>query len=644
MSAFDDYLKAAPTSSDQSFGDYLGTTASSKPSLPPAKTPVASEPSLWDKATRGVGLGIRNVVTGVTGLPTMVGNALNTGINYGIQGINDATGAHIPQMSMPSDAVQQGMNAAGLPQAQTGTERVLGDIQSGMASVAPSLAAGGLLSQAASPVTSAIGRSLQAMPGMQLTGAAGSGAGAGIARENGAGPTGQLVAGILGGGLGAVAPSAAIGTARAIAATPENIRGVMQPFTNPQAYVGSQLAGQLGQDAATIAENIRNAAQYVPGSLPTTAQVGATPTLVATEKSLANLSPDFKIGMAAREADNNAARWQALTDVAQTPEALAQAQAARQAAASPLYDAAHANTANVGRGFINFANRPAVQQAMQQADTLARNEGVALKWPTPDDRAISGQALDYTSRALGDMIDAAKRSGNNQQARALADAQQYLQSWTSQYVPGVRQAAAVYAEHSTPVNTMEAGQQIANSLGTRAMGPTGIPQLQLNPYRTALTQAMKGQPYGIDADALASLRGIGQDLQRATISNSLRSPGSDTAYNISANGWLAKQLYGPDFGGASNVARGVGSIGALATGHPMVAGGILMGGKNLGRMAGDRLNAALGQLMLNPEQLLPYLDAAKQAGNGSSPALVNGLGRYVNQGLLGSSVSTRSNP
>lgn len=644
MSAFDDYLKAAPTSSDQSFGDYLGTTASSKPSLPPAKTPVASEPSLWDQATRGVGLGIRNVVTGVTGLPTMVGNALNTGINYGIQGINDATGAHIPQMSMPSDAVQQGMNAAGLPQAQTGTERVLGDIQSGMASVAPSLAAGGLLSQAASPVTSAIGRSLQAMPGMQLTGAAGSGAGAGIARENGAGPTGQLVAGILGGGLGAVAPSAAIGTARAIAATPENIRGVMQPFTNPQAYVGSQLAGQLGQDAATIAENIRNAAQYVPGSLPTTAQVGATPTLVATEKSLANLSPDFKIGMAAREADNNAARWQALTDVAQTPEALAQAQAARQAAASPLYDAAHANTANVGRGFINFANRPAVQQAMQQADTLARNEGVALKWPTPDDRAISGQALDYTSRALGDMIDAAKRSGNNQQARALADAQQYLQSWTSQYVPGVRQAAAVYAEHSTPVNTMEAGQQIANSLGTRAMGPTGIPQLQLNPYRTALTQAMKGQPYGIDADALASLRGIGQDLQRATISNSLRSPGSDTAYNISANGWLAKQLYGPDFGGASNVARGVGYIGALATGHPMVAGGILMGGKNLGRMAGDRLNAALGQLMLNPEQLLPYLDAAKQAGNGSSPALVNGLGRYVNQGLLGSSVSTRSNP
>lgn len=441
-----------------------------------------------------------------------------------------------------------------------------------------------------------------------------------------------------GGGLmGSAMPLAAAG-ANAVGS---GLWNAIKPVVKPSQFVGEGFANAMTpQEAAQAASNIRGAQQFVPGSLPTTAQVAQTPVMVQTEKAAANI-PAFKTAMAQRGIDNNDARWSALMGVAQNPAALDAATQARTAATQPLYDAAHQATANVGKGFVNFAQRPAVQQAMEQADQLARNEGVPLQWPTPQNRAISGQALDYTNRALGDMIGAAQRGGNNQQARALADAQSYLKSWTQTYVPGVRQAAQAYAQASVPINTMEVGQQIANGLGTRAMNAGGAPEIQMMPYRSALTSAMKGAPYGIDANALNLLQGIGQDLQRATVSNSIRSPGSDTAYNLAANGWLAKQLYGPTFGGAGNVGKAIGALGATALGHPMVGLGILGGGNKIGQMVGGRLQDRLSGFLMNPNSVLPYLNARAAAPAQAVPgALMNGLLNYgrpaaVN-GLLGS--------
>jgi hypothetical protein len=441
----------------------------------------------------------------------------------------------------------------------------------------------------------------------------------------------------LGGLLGGATPLVAEG-ARAAG---QGLWNAVRPVVQPTQYVGEGLAGAMEPaEAGLAASNIRGAQQFVPGSLPTTAQVAQTPVMVQTEKAAGNI-PAFKTAMAQRAIDNNDARWQALMGVAQSPEALQAAQDARAVATQPLYDAAHQATANVGKGFINFAQRPAVQQAMQQADQLARNEGVTLTWPQPGgSRAISGQALDYTNRALGDMIDAAKRAGNSQQARALTEAQSYLKSWTQTYVPGVRQAAQAYAQASVPINTMEVGQQIANGLGTRAMNAGGAPEIQLMPFRSALTSAMKGAQFGIDPNALGTLQGIGQDLQRATVSNAIRSPGSDTAYNLAANGWLARQLYGPTFGGAGNLGKAVGAIGATALGHPMVGLGILGGGNKIGQMVGSRLQDRLAGLLMDPNAILPFLDARAAASAQSVPGpLMQGLLNYgrpsLVNGLLG---------
>jgi hypothetical protein len=209
------------------------------------------------------------------------------------------------------------------------------------------------------------------------------------------------------------------------------------------------------------------------------------------------------------------------------------------------------------------------------------------------------------------------------------------------YVPGVQQARAAYAAGSVPVNTMEVGQQIANGLGTRPMNAGGVPELQLNPYRTAFTKAMRGADHGIDANALGTLQGIGQDLQRSTVSNSIRSPGSDTAYNLAANGWLARRLYGDNFqGGGVGKALGMaaqagGAAGGAALFGPGGAGvgsalGSGVGAMLNGSRVGGRLNEHLGQLLLNPQELLPYLDARAAAPvNPGQLTLGQALGRRL---------------
>ncbi|KVP90700.1 hypothetical protein WJ95_09340 [Burkholderia ubonensis] len=447
----------------------------------------------------------------------------------------------------------------------------------------------------------------------------------------------------VGAALGGATPLVTAG-ARAIG---NGLWNAAQPVLQPVRFVGRGLAGAMEPaEAAQAAANIRGAQQFVPGSLPTTAQVAQTPVMVQTEKAAANM-PAFKTGMAQRAIDNNDARWQTLMGVAGTDADLAAAQTAREAVASPLYQQAHQATANVGPAFMRYAQIPEMQEAMQRANQIASldaavGRGVPPVWPQEGgSREINGAALDYTSRALGDMIGEANRAGATTSAGALAALKENVDNWMGRYVPGVQQARAAYAAGSVPVNTMEVGQQIANGLGTRAMNAGGAPEIQLMPFRSALTSAMNSgnaAKYGIDANALQALQGIGQDLQRATVSNSIKSPGSDTAYNLAAQGWLARQLYGPTFGGAGNVGKAVGALGATALGHPMAGLAILGGANRIGQMVGARLQDRLSGLLLNPQAILPYLDARAAAAaqqipgplmqgllNYGRPAAVNGL-------------------
>lgn len=211
------------------------------------------QPSFMDQLGRQVGLTARHAITGLTALPAMVGDAANTAENYGVDALNKYAGTNLPHAGMVSQAIQQGENAIGLPQPQTPTERVVGDATSAMAGVVPSVGLGKLLAGAASPVASTVGQALQAIPGAQVLGAAGSGAGSGTARELGMSPVGQFAAGILGGaggiGAGSLATAGLRGLGNAATSAMAPPMSPVQAAARAQQGV-NQVVSELGPQGA----------------------------------------------------------------------------------------------------------------------------------------------------------------------------------------------------------------------------------------------------------------------------------------------------------------------------------------------------------------------------------------------------------
>lgn len=587
---------------------WLNAPIKEQASVPAQTAPTASTPQNEPGILASIGAGLgHGVGTTVLGVQQLLGNGL------------DALGATTPGNWLVKDANSgiQRLDSQYAP--YSGAHPIVagaGNLGGQIAAMAPTMMVGPEYAALSLPGKIAMGAAQGAAGSAMLPVSPGSNE---FWRD-------KALQTVVGGAFGGAIPGA-IGAGKAVG---HGIYDTLAPVIAPTKYVGKGVAEAMSpQEAAQAAVGIRSAAKFVPGSVPTTAQAAATPTLVQTEKAASNI-PEFKTAIMDRSIANNQARWNALMSVARSPDELAQAMNAREAATGPLYDLAADQAANAGKGLIRLAQRPAVRDAMQRANQLAANRGETLKWPEQGgDMSISGRALDYTKQSLADMASAAKAQGNKSLAAGIGDALDRWNGWTQTYIPAQREAAQQFAKLSVPVNTMEAGQQIANAIGTRPMNAGGVPEIQLMPYRSALQSAIKGQKYGIDPSAHQLLQGIGQDLQRATVSNSVRTPGSDTAYNIAARGWLARNLYGPTFAGATGAGKTVGALGAALTGHPMIGLGILGGGQGLGKIVGGKLNSALTEHLMSPTSLLPYLD--RRIATAPKPvqkALMRGLLQY----------------
>ena len=190
-----------------------------KPASPPRR-----ERTTGEKVKREVfGLGTRNVVEGAADLLGIVTDPVVNLVNYlGEKGptpqslITGVPDRRWPVQQTTREAWSNWLNAAGVPQPENARERVSGDVGRALTGTALTLGLGGGLSAGraatqAPTVASRTGNLLTAQPVQQAIAAAGGSGAAGVARESGAGPGTQLLAG-LGGGL---APSAAAATGSA---------------------------------------------------------------------------------------------------------------------------------------------------------------------------------------------------------------------------------------------------------------------------------------------------------------------------------------------------------------------------------------------------------------------------------------------
>lgn len=226
----------------------------------PGAAPASAAPkrSMVDELGRQLGLTVRAGVSGAAAIPAMMSDAVTGPINAGLDAVAGAGKGF--RFQQAGHALNNVMTAAGVPQPENATERVVQDVAGGMAGAGGFVGAGKALASTGGAVTQAVGKQLAAGPGLQVASAAAGTGAAGATREGGGGAGAQLAAGLAGG----LAPGLA-------------------PLTTRAAYRGVLRGGEAGR--VTAERNI--AAFEAAGTTPTLGQATEGRLARATESLLA---------------------------------------------------------------------------------------------------------------------------------------------------------------------------------------------------------------------------------------------------------------------------------------------------------------------------------------------------------------------
>lgn len=651
MSSFDDYIGAASTAPKKSFDDYIGSGPQSQPKQPvpaPAKQAPSTLANAWE-GTKNLGLGLyRGIMDPIDGGAQLAAHSVSSAVHSlapgsaadkffadqarGVDTINTNRENQYQALTPGSVAAGFGRVGGNIIVPIKGTQAARG------ASLGAKLAAGattGAVVGATQPVFNAGERDLGSLITEQQPvdywsekrkqvglGAALGGGLSGLAATGGAAVNALRPV---------VSPKSAVGD--------QLVKGLAKAKAAAQANGVQDAAGSLpsltgSRDPRDVLARLQSAAPLVEGSLPTTAQVAGVPELVMAEKTLKN-NPAYRGPFEDRAIANNQARLAQLLKVAKTPADLQAAINARKAETGPLYAAAKAAELPVDDTLGALLARPSAQAAIARGKKLAaeRGEQVGLDGGAPTGSTssaildasgnpisntlparpgtISGNMLQYLKMGLDDLQSEGRTQGiGSHEAKALSDTQSALQNWMEKNSPDFMKANAAYAKASQPINTMQAAQDLYGGLSNGTLNAAGDVSPMLSQYRTQLAKALKSSPYGIDPEAQKSLEAIQHDLQRETVSNSIKSPGSDTFFNAQAPNWLGGQLFGENLDGKSLLGRVGAGVGGFLTGGPMGAAGGALGAQKVGQFVGNRVNTEFQKAMLDPQYFAQLLAEA----------------------------------
>lgn len=405
---------------------------------------------------------------------------------------------------------------------------------------------------------------------------------------------------------------------------------MVRPFTDPEGVAAERISSLLGDDAANMAAILRNPDIHVPGSMPTAAQATADPKLLQLEKAVVN-TPAGKAAYLERATDNNAARWNLLNQVSGTKDDVLRAVKERGDWAKPtierlLQDPKTSAPVPAKNLFAeldkleksSLGTDPVVAKAVR--DLRANLEkGVAntdvgsytltpSQWKSikPDDPYIRPDLLDGYRRNVRTFLANNSSNGavSTTQEAAFDPIKQQITDLIESANPGYKDYLRTYAQKSAPINTMESVQEMTGKLGRASAVPGGMPGITYPGYKGSFDAAIRNSEYGLTPDARKALDAIEADLQRETLSSSVRSPGSDTAYNLAMQNHQADKLLKP----AATTA------GALMGGSKGAAAGYFGAGKAVDAMSG-RIQKAMAELLMNPQKLAASLPVTTASPN-----------------------------
>lgn len=410
-----------------------------------------------------------------------------------------------------------------------------------------------------------------------------------------------------------------------------------------EAIVGRTLNRFAGNDPAVI-QSLKNAEQFVPGSMPTAADASGNAGLAMLEGGATPAAPEIKMAMKAQLDGNNAARVSALRDIAGDPSKMEFFKQSRSAAAEQLYQKAFSEVPDEASPWIKgqltqLMGRPAFVDALKQGQTDAMNQGLKVSLDKPENAT---QILHLTKQALDDQISQAITSGAN--PRGLIDTRDTLVSLleSKNFSPSYREARDTFAKMSEPINQMEVGQSLYNKMVPALNDFGGTSRTRSTAFADALRNgdvtAQKATGFSgakmadvMTPDQMASLTGVAKDLsRRAATEDAMRGVGSNTSQNLAVQNILS-QAFGP-LGLPQSVGQSI-VKNVMAT--PYVGGIVKFGTQGAEEAIQNQLAAAL----LDPKKAAALMTSVRSSGN---PRLVNSLARYLSAspgGMLGLSNS-----
>lgn len=336
----------------------------------------------------------------------------------------------------------------------------------------------------------------------------------------------------------------------------ELAKALVQPFTESgrKTIVGSTLRGQVRpSDLGDTLNRMANATELVPGSQPTVAEVAESGGLAAMQRQAQAANPDI---FTPRKMSQVQARREAAYEVAGDAGKKELFEAAREDAADVLYKQAHKQVLNINRDPVtgkmlpkadrdaaaaeiaSLLDKPAIQEAMKDAITNAKNKGINIKDPKG---SILG--LDYTKRALDRQIATAE---SDTEKGILMGVKEELMAFLQKQSPKYAEAVATYAEGSKPINQMQVGEYLKNKLIPALGEEGGLLNERGNAYAEALRRSaetakaatgFKGATLeNVFADnpaQLQTLQNIAKDIARGENAKSLGlGVGSNTYQNL----------------------------------------------------------------------------------------------------------------
>jgi hypothetical protein len=344
----------------------------------------------------------------------------------------------------------------------------------------------------------------------------------------------------IGAGFGAVTPAfGKIGNVAAKAG-----KALVEPFykMGQNEILGRALRQLSGNDAETAIANMRNAPNLVQGVKPTVAEVAGVPSLAAAQRAAMNASPESTNAIAQRQAQNIAARTNALESIA-SPTRVSKYTDLRTQLGNDLYEPALEKGANFSslspelqEQFKGLIKAPSIKKAMIQAGKNALDEGKNIGNP-----ANSLRGLHETKLALDSQINylegALQKTGNtalDAELKAKKAAKGRLLDFIEnpEVSPEYKVARETFARMSKPVEQLE----IIANLAQKSTKSTDY-STYLGRFSSELEKAKKDNI--LSDRQIKRLENIKEDLMRVEFAATAgKDKGSDTMQKLAYNNML----------------------------------------------------------------------------------------------------------